>query len=236
MRSFLAVGVAALVSASAEPGAGGADGRIRADATFGPAVVRITVTLPNATIRRNDVNAVDAFPFGDGVVALRVERTRVPPTAGRLRLGALHVRVLSRGPDAVIVVGGPARRFKYVWHTGIDDRVELELWRAAPPSKRAQTPTGRGGCLTIDGTSVENGIVTAEGRERALFDHTFTLRVRGSNGRSIARRTVTARGGRWSAALRYRVSRPQPATLEAVDLAPADSSLTCLAQVRVRLD
>ncbi len=228
--------LAATLAAAAGSRGGEASDRIRADAVFGAARVRIAVTLPHAHLRRSrDVFAVDAFPFGDGSVALRVAHTTVPRGLGPLRVGAFAVRVSPRGAETLMVVTGPRRRFKYVSHAASGGRIVIELWRAVPPNRAAEIPRAHGGCLTITRSEVADGVVRAEGRERAVFEHTFTVRVRGVNGRSLARRTVTARRGRWSAALTYAVDRPQAGTLEAADFSQADASLTCLAQRRIRL-
>ena len=127
-------------------------------------------------------------------------------------------------------------RFKYISYSVVTgDRLGIDLWKSAPPSRAAEMRRGSGGCLTLDSWQVKPGFANSAGHERNLFEHQFQLVVRGSDGRVLGRRTVTAARGRWSSSVHYHASRGQVGTLEAVDLSAKDGALACLVQVRLAL-
>ncbi len=200
-----------------------------------PAYVRAVVDFTGGTIATGQVTAGDPNPY-DGRAALQVDRsgirTRVRPTRG----DGITVRVLQARNRIRVEIRSARGRLKYLSYQVVaGTRLAIDLWKSAPPSRAAEIRRGTGGCLTLDSSRVATGMVTAAGHERNLFEHQFQLRLRAPDGRLIATRTVHVSAGAWRAPLRYRLSRWQVATLEAVDFSAKDGTLVCLAQVRVTL-
>jgi len=103
-------------------------------------------------------------------------------------------------------------RFKYLSYAIVGgSRLEIDLWKSAPPPKAAEIRRGPGGCLALDPSSVSAGLVTASGRARGVFENQFPLVLCGSDGTLIAQRTMHVSGGRWSGQLTYNTSRAQAA-------------------------
>jgi hypothetical protein len=152
----------------------------------------------------------------------------------RTALG-VDTRVTSGGPGLRISLRARFGRFKYVSYAVFHrpERLAIDLWKSAPPVRGAVIRRGERGCLVLGLHRVGAGLVTAVGRERDLFEHSFVVRLRGSGGGVVARRIVTATG-RWSVRFRY-TARRQAGTLEAVAFSAKDGSLDCLVQARVRL-
>lgn len=133
-----------------------------------------------------------------------------------------------------ITLSSARRRFKYLAYAVVTGtRLAIDLWKTAPPPRASD---GVGDCLSLTKVQTESGsgVVHASGTERGVFEHTFQVVVRGTNGRVLGRRTVV-HGGSWSRTVRYHVARAQPGTVEAVAFSAKDGSLACLAQTRLRL-
>jgi hypothetical protein len=132
---------------------------------------------------------------------------------------------------------GTDRRFKYVHafaqHT--PERLVLDLYKSRPPTEAAEITRGRGGCLTLTDHRVTSRRVTAEGRERNLFEHSLVVRLRRNGGRIHRQRPETAFMRRWSTEFTYPRTVRQTGTLEAVALSAKDGTLDCIVQVRVRM-
>jgi hypothetical protein len=127
-----------------------------------------------------------------------------------------------------------ARRFKYVSYAIVTgNRLAIDLWKSAPPSRLARQSFPRG-CLSIRTLKITNGSITASGTERNVFEHQFQVVVRGANGTVLGRRTAV-HGPNWSTTVRYHSTKRQAGTLEAVALSPKDGSLACISQERVTL-
>ena len=77
--------------------------------------------------------------------------------------------------------------------------------------------------------------VTAEGRERNLFEHSLVVRLRREGGRIHRQKAETAFMRRWTTSFDYPAAPRQDGTLEAVALSAKDGTLDCLVQVRVRM-
>jgi hypothetical protein len=198
-----------------------------------PAYVRAVVDFTGGTIGMRNVEATDPNPF-DGTAAVRVSRagigTRVTSAHG---LG-VTVRITARTGALQITLGAARHRFKYLSYAVISgNRLAIDLWESAPPSKAAEIHRGPGGCLTLGKSSVSAGLVTASGHARGIFENQFPLILRGRDGTVIAQRTMHVRGGRWSGQLTYHTSRSQPGALEAHEASAKDGALICIVQIRV---
>jgi hypothetical protein len=201
------------------------------------AYVRAVVDFSGGRLRARDATVWDGSPL-DGGAIVDVRHRRVRTEAAAVRHHGVRVR-LTQGQDRVrIRLAARPGRFKYVARRQLHDRerVVADLYRATPPAPGADLPAGPNGCLTLTRWSARSGAVHVEGTAAELFENQFTLAVRNESGAVVGRRTVTvAADGAWARTIRYRAARPQPGTLEAVDLAERDSALVCLAQVRVAL-
>jgi hypothetical protein len=124
-------------------------------------------------------------------------------------------------------------RFKYLSYAVVGgNRLAIDLWKSAPPSRAAVIR--RAGCLSLLSWGVKSGSIAVRGTERGIFENTFRVVVRGAKGTVLGRRTVVD-GGSWSTTVRYKASSRQAGTLEAVAFSAKDGALSCIAQVRVTL-
>jgi hypothetical protein len=115
------------------------------------------------------------------------------------------------------------------------ERLVIDLYRSAPPSRAAEIRSGVRSCLTLRSVQRGGRRFRVRGTELDLFEGSFLLRVRDAGGRVVGRRIVTARGA-WQATVPYGgVRRAQAGTVEAVAESAKDGSLACLVQVRVAL-
>jgi hypothetical protein len=138
---------------------------------------------------------------------------------------------------ARILLTGARGRFKYVRVSVLHgpERIVIDLYRSAPPTKAAEIRTGVRNCLRLRSVaSAVNGF-RVRGVENMLFEGSFLLRVRDASGRVVGRRIATERGV-WDLRVTYSgVRTAQAGTVEAVAESARDGSLACLVQVRVRL-
>ena len=200
-----------------------------------PAFVRAVVDFTGESIATRNVEATDANPF-DGSAALRVGRAGIGTRVGTARGLGFTVSISTRPGALQITLAGARHRFKYLSYAVISgNRLAIDLWKSAPPSKAAEIRRGPAGCLTLDRSAVSVGLITASGRARGIFENQFSFVLRGSDGRVIAQRTVHASSGRWSGRLRYHLNRTQPGTLEAYDASAKDGALICIVQIRVTI-
>jgi hypothetical protein len=203
----------------------------RVRAGLHPAFVRAVVDFSGGRIEINDVNAEDPDPF-DSTARLEMRSPGVRTTAAPLAALGIRVTIARGGPGLVIRITSASRRFKYLSYFALRSptRLVIDLWYAAPS---VVARFGRSGCLTLTSFSVRPTVVTAAGRERDLFEHSFVLRLRGARGGLVRQKPVTA-DGPWSERMTYSAPR-QRGTLEAVALSAKDGSLDCLVQVPVTL-
>jgi hypothetical protein len=202
-----------------------------------PGFVRVVVDFTGGRVEAGEVVATDPDPFPDGFVRLPLMHPGVKTTATPVRAGGVFARIAQGGGRITIRLSGAERRFKYVGYFAqhSPERLVIDLYKSAPPSDDAEITRGRGGCLTLGAHSVTRKRVTASGRERNLFEHSFVVRLRRHSGRIHRQKAVTASHRRWSTTFRYRKVKRQTGTLEAVALSAKDGTLDCLTQVRVRL-
>ncbi|MGZ6563853.1 MAG: Gmad2 immunoglobulin-like domain-containing protein [Solirubrobacteraceae bacterium] len=200
-----------------------------------PAYVRAVVGFSGGSITTRSVEAIDPHPF-DGSAALRVTRTRIGTRVEAARRLGVTVRISARTGALQITLVAAPHRFKYLSYTVIGgNRLAIDLWKSAPPSKAAEIHRGPAGCLTLDESSVIIGRVSGSGRARGIFENQFPLVLRGSDGAVIAQRTMHVSGGWWSGQLTYHASRAQTGTLEAVETSAKDGALICIVQIRVTI-
>ena len=229
--TFFATGVAALLLAAVA----GACTAVAIRFGDHPAYARVVVSFTGGTIGMRNVDATDPNPF-DGSAALRVNRAGIGTRVAAARGLGVTVRITPRTGALRITLVAARHRFKYLSYAVISgNRLAIDLWKSAPPSKAAEIRRGRAGCLTLDRSSVSAGLVSASGRARGIFENQFPLVLRGRDGTVLAQRTMHVSGGRWSGQLTYHTSRGQPGTLEAVETSPKDGALICIVQIRVSL-
>jgi Immunoglobulin-like domain of bacterial spore germination len=201
-----------------------------------PAYVRAVVDFTGGSIAMRNVEATDPKPF-DGSASVRVTRPAIGTRVTSARGLGIALRISARTGMLQITLAAARHRFKYLSYTIINggNGLAIDLWKSAPPSKRAEIRRSPGGCLALDKSSVSAGLVTASGRARATFENQFPLVLRDSDGTAIAQRTVRVSGGRWSGQLTYHSTRTQAGTLEAVETSAKDGALICIVQIRVTL-
>jgi hypothetical protein len=201
-----------------------------------PGYVRVVVEFTGGAIELNEILATDPDPFGDGFVRLPMMRPGVQTTAPPVRDHGVFARIGQAGGRITIRLTAAERRFKYMGYAAqrSPERLVIDLYKSRPPSDDAEITRGRGGCLTLTSHSVTKRRVTAAGRERNLFEHSFVVRLRRQGGRIHRQKPDTAASRRWSTTFTYPESGRQTSTLEAVALSAKDGSLDCLVQVRVR--
>ncbi len=198
-----------------------------------PAYARAVVDFTSGTIAVRNVEATDPSPF-DGVVALRVTRSGIHTHVSSARGLGVTVRITARTGALVITLSAARHRFKYLSYAVIGgDRLAIDLWKSAPPSKAAEIRRGAAGCLTLDRSSVSAGLITAAGHARPIFENQFPLILRGTDGSIIASQTMHVNHGSWSGRLAYHTNRTQPGTLEASVASPRDGALVCIVQIRL---
>jgi hypothetical protein len=201
-----------------------------------PGFVRVVVDFTGGRLELNEILATDPDPFPDGFVRLPMMRPGVRTTAAPVRDHGVFARIGQAGGRITIRLTGTDRRFKYMGYLAqhSPERLVIDLYKSRPPSDEAEITRGRGGCLTLGSHSVTKSRVTASGRERNLFEHSFVLRLRRQGGRIHRQKPDTAPNRRWSTTFAYAKAKRQTGTLEAVALSAKDGALDCLVQVRVR--
>ncbi len=200
-----------------------------------PAYVRVVVDFTDGTFGSGEVEAVDPAPF-DGAASLRLSHPRVQAQAPARSAHGVSARVLGGANRIDVELRTAKGAFKYLSYAVVTrDRLVIDLWKSAPPSRAAEIRYGTRGCLTLDSWRVGTGVVRVSGRESGLFEHQFQVALRRANGQLLARRSVRSARTRWIAELRYTARYRQVATLEASDTSAKDGALVCLAQVRVTL-
>jgi hypothetical protein len=203
-----------------------------------PAYVRVVGDFTRGRVAPGEVVATDPDPFPDGFVRLPLTRAGVRTVADPVREHGVFARIAqTSGRRITIRLTGADRRFKYVEYFALHtpERLVLDLYKARPPADAAEITRGRGGCLTLTDHRVTTDRVTAEGRERDLFEHALVVRLRRNGGRIHRQRPETAFMGRWMTSFAYPPAPRQTGTLEAVALSAKDGTLDCLVQVRVRM-
>jgi hypothetical protein len=237
-RLLFASGLALLAAGGLAPQASAAltarEIRIADHAAF----VRVVVDFTGGRVETGEVNATDPNPFPDGFVRLPLTRPGVRTTADPVRDEGVFARIAqTSGRRITIRLTGADRRFKYVEYFAQHgpERLVLDLYKSRPPSDAAEIVRGRGGCLRLDDHQVTPDRVTAEGRERNLFEHSLVVRLRRNGGRIHRQKPETAFMRRWSTDFTYPPASRQTGTLEAVALSAKDGTLDCLVQVRVRM-
>jgi hypothetical protein len=203
-----------------------------------PGFVRVVVDFTGGRVETGEVVASDPDPFPDGFVRLPLTRAGVRTVADPAREHGVFARIAqTSGRQITIRLTGADRRFKYVGYFALrtPERLVLDLFKARPPSDAAEILRGRRGCLRLTSHRVTADRVTAEGRERNLFEHSLVVRLRRKGGRIHRQRAETAAMGRWMSSFRYPAAPRQTGTLEAVAMSAKDGTLDCLVQVRVRM-
>jgi hypothetical protein len=177
-------------------------------------------------------NEVQAGGLRKTAASLRVSHPDVATRAAARSADGVSVHVLKGNGQLRIEIGFAVRRIKYLSYAVVTgDRLAIDLWKSAPPSKVAEVRKGAHSCLVLDSWQVRPGVISVTGSERNIFENTFQVVVRGADGSVLGRHTGVHGPGKWSTQVHYRASRRQPGTLEAVAFSPKDGALECIAQV-----
>ena len=202
-----------------------------------PGVIRVVVDFTGGRVQAGEVVASDPNPFRDGFVRLPLTRPGVRTTAAPVSAHGVIARIAQGTGRITIRLSGADRRFKYVGYFALHapERLVLDLYKSRPPSEAAEITRGRGGCLTLGEHAVGRRRLTASGRERDLFEHSFAVVLRRRDGRIHKLRGITAFDRRWSTTFRFPQITRQTGTLEAVATSAKDGTLDCLVHTRVRM-
>ena len=202
-----------------------------------PGVIRVVVDFTGGRVQAGEVVASDPNPFRDGFVRLPLTRPGVRTTAAPVSAHGVIARIAQGTGRITIRLSGADRRFKYVGYFALHapERLVLDLYKSRPPSEAAEITRGRGGCLTLGEHAVGRRRLTASGRERDLFEHSFAVVLRRRDGRIHKLRGITAFDRRWSTTFRFPQIARQTGTLEAVATSAKDGTLDCLVHTRVRM-
>ena len=201
-----------------------------------PAFVRVVVEFEGGRVNAGEVVATDPNPFPDGVVRLPLDRAGVRTTVEEFRGNGVSVRITQGTGRIVIRLAARKHRFKYVHYRALHtpERLLIDLYKSRPPAAGAEIRRAPDRCLTLRDHEVTRRRVRASGRERDLFEHSLVVRLRRADGSIHRQRGETAADRRWSTSFRYRRTRRQTGTLEAVALSAKDGTLDCIVQARVR--
>lgn len=198
-----------------------------------PAFVRVVVDFAGGAVKFNETQAIGLTKTDAGVGVFHA--TVAPGATGRSAYGVTARLVQSR-TQLTVQLAFAASRIKYLSYAVVTgNRLAIDLWKGAPPTKAAEIRKGAGGCLALSGWHVTPGLVTVSGRERNIFEHMFQVVVRGANGTVLSRQTGVQGHGSWSTHVHYRAAHRQSGTLEAVAFSAKDGALACIAQARVTL-
>jgi hypothetical protein len=237
-RLVLALGLAVLAGGVLAPQAAAALTATEIRIGDHPGFVRVVVDFTGGRVEPFLVVATDPNPFPDGFVRLPLTRAGVRTTADPVREHGVFARIAqTSGRRITIRLTGADRRFKYVGYFAqhAPERLVLDLFKAKPPTDAAEITRGRRGCLRLTDHQVTRDRVTAEGRERNLFEHSLVVRLRRNGGRIHRQEPETAFQRMWSTDFTYPPTSRQTGTLEAVALSAKDGTLDCLVHVRVRM-
>ena len=242
--------VAALVGLGAPAAALGALTATHVTVTGRAASERVVVAFAGGTLTglARQVDTPDPGP-ANGRATVRVNATGITSTAAAVTRNGVHVRIVRRPGNIVVLLDGVPDRFKFVSYrvSGARDRLVIHLWRAN--TRRAATIIDDG-CLRL--TAWRGGSAPrVRGLElEPLFEHnvvtslraddagaaTIALRPRIATGfRFLPDFTGYSRPGRWGGPLPHTLSAPRRAMLEAWSTSAKDGSLECLVQVPVLL-
>jgi Immunoglobulin-like domain of bacterial spore germination len=193
-----------------------------------PAFIRVVVDF-NGNVSSREV---EADSFATTMATVHVLHPGVTTQVATRRGDGLRVALQPGTQMLHIAANFRAHRFKYVSYAVVTgNRLAVDLWKSAPPSKAAEIR--KSGCLSLRSWHTAKGAVSVSGKERGVFENMFGVVVRGEHGQVLGRKTLHGRS--WSTTVRYHATHRQAGTLEAVDLSAKDGALTCIAQVRVTL-
>ncbi|WP_028063909.1 Gmad2 immunoglobulin-like domain-containing protein [Solirubrobacter soli] len=202
-----------------------------------PAAVRVVVDFTDGRLDGNDGEVTDPVPF-DGSAIVVVRHRAIENRAANVNADGVRTTIAQGTDKLTIRLRSDAGRFKYIAYSQLrsPERGVIDLYKSAPPSPAAEIRQSADGCLALRSWRVSGERVLVSGNARDIFENQFVTIVRDRVGHVIGHRPVSfGASGAWSSTIRYRSSRVQPATLEAVDDSERDGSLACLAQVRVQL-
>jgi hypothetical protein len=207
-----------------------------------PGQLRVIVGFSGSGLRANRVVANDfTHPGGDpttlATASLTISQTAVASVPVLRAPDGTIIRVTHRGTSARLIIEPKAGRYKYLYYRVADrQHILILLWRSVVPAAPAYAIKGYPpGCLTLSHSRRSPGRITVSGTEHGIFEHQFTLALRGRAGRQLSHTTVHAVNGVWNGTLSYHLSHEQWVTLEAVAASPKDEAIACIAQAAVKL-
>jgi hypothetical protein len=231
-----------------------AQGALRADRltiSSTAAKVRVVVHLngsPALTGLARQVDAPDPDP-SDGRSSVRINATGISTGAAQVTGAGVTARVQGLPGRIVVRMRSGANALKFLQYKVSVPRnvVVIDLWKV---TSVATARVLNDGCLKMTSWSGAGGRVKARGLElQPLFEHGLVLTLRGSDGKAIAEKPLTATEGvfrpdfsgyaspgHWSGSMAVpAASHGARAMLEAWVASAKDGSLECLVQTPVRV-
>ena len=197
----------------------------------GPQRVEVLTRFSGGDPPLGIVMTTDSNPH-DGRATVVVPAPGISTAVATVQGAGLRVRITARSGRLTFALASAARAFTYLGYRRTSTgRLVLVLWRSTPPAAGSHPRFGPTGCLTLR-ASVDGSTIRASGNESRLFEHSFVVRLRASDGSLVAQRIVTAIG-RWAVTIPFAAGARRVATLEAFAGSAKDGSLACLAQQRV---
>ncbi|MGZ4233132.1 MAG: hypothetical protein ACXVVQ_17105 [Solirubrobacteraceae bacterium] len=212
-----------------------------------PGLLRIVVGFSGPALRSNQIMAQVRHPASDPTTLASAKLAITAPGAHvetatdsdtlAATFAGTRIGVVKSAGGLVVSLDPPDRRYKYMYYEVPDPRhILILLFESRTPGAAAYYVSGfPHGCIVFSHTRRSTGRITTFGTEHGIFEHQFTLALRGSDGRQFRRTTVHSVGRQWTATLTYAVHRQQWGTLEAVAFSPKDEAISCIAQVAVKL-
>lgn len=231
-----------------------AQGALRADhltVANTPATVRVVVHFtgsPPLTGLARQVDAPDPHP-SDGRSSVRINATGISTGAPQVTGAGVTASVTGLPGRIVVKLRSGANTLKFLQYRVSVPRnvVVIDLWKV---TSAASARVLSDGCLKMTSWSAANGRAKAKGLElQSLFEHGLVLTLRGSDGKAISEKPLTATEGvfkpdfsGYASPGHWSGSMPVPAAahgaramLEAWSASAKDGSLECLVQTPVRV-
>jgi hypothetical protein len=196
----------------------------------------VVVDFTGAAVAGNDVNLAAGNIDTSGRARLDIAKAGATTTAAAMSGSGASVSIVKVGSGLRVRITSSVHRFKFLGYTVLQspERLVIDLYRR---SSHAQLAAG--GCLKILPTTTSTSRrVTVHGTVvTRIFENTFRVRLRRSNGQVVAAKTVTAATptGPFTTILRHSVGTRQTGVVEAIVFSAKDGAVQCLYQRPVTL-
>jgi hypothetical protein len=198
--------------------------------------VRVVIDFTGGTLGFNEVDLAAGNIDAQGRARLEITKAGALTTAAAVNVGRTRVSVARVANGLRVRIGASRHRFKFLGYSVLHspERLVIDLYRRASHAQLAA-----GGCLKILPTTTStSGRVTVRGTVvTRIFENTFRVRLRRSDGAVVSAKTVTAATptGPWTTQLRHSVATRQTGLVEAIVYSAKDGAVQCLYQRPVTL-